>query len=142
MRRIYVPVLASLALVVPATSRATDQTMRPNACRPEIAMASPAASIPSRASADWLTERDVREWLVCYKSAWDARDVQALTALGVIRDEQQPALRRVLAGYKRLDVAVSNEHIKLDGGRAVLSFERTDTDETREALQHPRPTGP
>jgi hypothetical protein len=85
-----------------------------------------------------LTEQDVRAWLDDYRRAWEARDVGALSALGVIRAEQQETLRRVLAKYQEFRVSVGIASIAFDQGHALVSFDRIDTDETGAELRHPR----
>ena len=142
----YAMALAVVLLATPHGLYAADRPALRAANNQKLAMAShPTTSSGgdadlSRATSDRLTEQDARDWLARYKSAWDARDVASLSALGVIREEQQTDMRRVLAEYKRLDVSVTNESISLEGKRALLSFDRTDTDETGKELRHPRQT--
>jgi hypothetical protein len=88
--------------------------------------------------ADEITAADARVWLARYREAWTSRDVETLVELGAIRSEQRDALRQALAGYKRLDVSVSNDVVSLEPGYALLSFDRADIDETGHTLRHPR----
>jgi hypothetical protein len=110
----------------------------------KVPMASPPGSTSGiramRPTGNPVTERDAREWLTRYQSAWQARDVAAILALGVIHEDQQPALRKALSSYKRLDISVSNEKIAVDAGRTLVSFDRVDVDETGRHLHHPRQT--
>jgi hypothetical protein len=123
--------LAIAVLLLPTLLRAADQ---PNAAPGSTSGVKPMhPTAPNR-----ITEQDAREWLARYQTAWRSSDVATLSALGVIHQTQEPALRKALAGYKHLDVSVSNENIELDGTRARVAFDRIDVDETGRSLKHPR----
>lgn len=133
-------VLGTILLAAPAMLHAADGHP-PAKAAAKVPMASPPSATQGvRPAARQVSEREAREWLGSYLKAWQSRDVAAITALGLIRETQQPALRKVLSGYKRLDVSVSNEAFSADGGRALLSFDRVDVDETGKELKHPRQT--
>lgn len=108
-----------------------------------LARATVPVAVPHRhvAPADAaLSEQDVRDWLLRLETAWEAKDVAALQDLGVVRPGFEGRLTQALAPYKELQVVFSNEAIFIDGPSASLSFDRMDTDEYRQRLQHPRQT--
>ena len=136
-------VLGTLLLATPAMLPAADRPAPANAST-QYAMAFPPVDgggrslMPRHRLIMQVSEQEVREWLASYQKAWESHDVAALSALGVIQEHQQPALRKSLSSYGRLDVSVSNETISVDGGWALLSFDRLDTDETGRELKLPR----
>jgi len=87
-----------------------------------------------------LTEDEVRDWLIRYKSAWESRKVEALQRIGVVTAAQADAVRKALSGYENFHVTVTNERITLQGQQATVSFDRSDTDETGKAMPHPKQT--
>jgi hypothetical protein len=102
--------------------------------------APPVPPPPPPPSVERLTEADVREWLNRYKSAYESRQVDALQRIGVVSAAQAEAVSKALAGYKSLQVTVSNERITLQGQNATVSFDRSDRDETGKTMPYPKQT--
>jgi hypothetical protein len=108
---------------------------------PEIVAALPSERLPAeppRVAVTALTQADVRDWLHRYEQAWEARDVDRLQALGIVRAHQAEATRQALRVYERLEVSIENEQIAIDGQQARVSFDRSDVDEKGKKLVHPR----
>ena len=81
---------------------------------------------PSHGTA--LAEADVRQWLEEYARAWSRKDVQALKRMGQVRSAPEiERLERYFRSVDELSVAVRVLALRVDGDRAVVEFERTDT---------------
>ena len=57
-----------------------------------------------------------------------------------MKPSQLPSLDREIQRYRAPDVDIANPEISLEGEHAVVSFQRTDRDETGRALTLPRQT--
>jgi hypothetical protein len=75
-----------------------------------------------------LAEADIRRWLDEYARAWSRKDVDTLRGMGQVRNEEQAErLVRYFATVDSLEVAVHVRAVRIDGDRAQVEFERTDT---------------
>jgi hypothetical protein len=110
--------------------------------KPEAAKADAIAPPPPPPSpaTEQMTDKDVREWLGRYKSAWENKQVETLQRIGVVPAAQVETVRQALARYKKYSVSLSNESITMQGTRATVSFDRADTDETGGTMTHPKQT--
>ena len=138
MRPYVATALMTLVLSLPATGRAGDDfTRRAGAATATVVNVSVRVPEPRT---DAITEQDAREWLARYLNAWETRDVATLAALGAVSPDRQEALRNALDAYVALHVSVSNATFTPEGTHGLLSFDRTDSDETGKQLKHPRYT--
>jgi hypothetical protein len=95
------------------------------AAPPPVAAAAPPPEPPTTAA---LAEAEVRAWLDEYARAWSRKDLSALRRMGQVRsaaEEQQ--LERYFRSVDDLHVAVRVLALRLDGARASVELERTDT---------------
>jgi hypothetical protein len=110
----------------------------PSASPETTAKATPPASPPTTVSAPGppttaptsgsLAEADVRRWLDDYARAWSRKDVETLRGMGQVRNEEQAQrLVRYFASVDSLEVAVHVRAVRIEGDRAQVEFERTDT---------------
>jgi hypothetical protein len=108
------------------------------ATAPPATMAPPTSIAPATAAGS-ITEREARDWLARYRSAWAHKDWAALGALGVATADQ---LERIKAkvNYDFTDVSTSDERVEIAGGVATVSFGRTDVLTDGKHLDHPRRT--
>jgi hypothetical protein len=93
----------------------------------------PAGTIPREepvvvARAPSTLESDVRAWMAEYARAWSRKDVDALRAMGQVRSPSEvEKLERYFRSVGDLRVDVTVLSVTVDGGRASVEFERTDT---------------
>lgn len=84
---------------------------------------SPAASAPHQ-----LREEEIRSWLQEYAAAWSRKDVEALRRMGQVRSGGEvERLERYFKSIDDLRVAVRVLTLRVEGERAAVEFERTDT---------------
>jgi len=89
---------------------------------PVVALRSEPAAAPRAVSTP-----EIRSFLERYASAWRARDVAALTAIGQVTNERQAAaLRRYFDGVQDFDVDVTLLEVRTEGDRAIVRFTRRD----------------
>ena len=70
---------------------------------------------------------EIRSFLERYASAWRARDVEALAAIGQVTNERQAAaLRRYFDGVQDFDVEVALLDVRTEGDRVIVRFTRRD----------------
>ena len=80
-------------------------------------------SVPSE-----LAEAEVRAWLDEYARAWSRKDLSALRRMGQVRSAaEEEQLERYFRSVDGLHVAVRVLALRLDGARASVELERTDT---------------
>jgi len=80
-------------------------------------------SVPSE-----LAEAEVRAWLDEYARAWSRKDLSALRRMGQVRSAaEEERLERYFRSVDDLHVAVRVLALRLDGARASVELERTDT---------------
>jgi len=80
-------------------------------------------SVPSE-----LAEAEVRAWLDEYARAWSRKDLNALRRMGQVRSAgEEERLERYFRSVDDLHVAVRVLALRLDGARASVELERTDT---------------
>lgn len=73
-------------------------------------------------------QADVRAWMAEYASAWSRKDVAALREMGQIRTASEvEKLEQYFRSVGELRVDVQILSVKVDGDRAQVEFERTDT---------------
>ena len=90
--------------------------------------ASAPAPPPAAPATGALAEADVRSWLDEYARAWSRKDVATLRGMGQVRNEEQAQrLVRYFATVDSLEVAVHVRAVRIEGNRAQVEFERTDT---------------
>jgi hypothetical protein len=102
-----------------------------------IVLASRNASV---AHASTIGEPEAHRWLSEVQGAWERRDAAALVHLGVVTAANEQRLASALAEYRALHVSLSNVTVSVESGRTLVSYDRTDSDETGTALKHPRRT--
>ena len=96
------------------------------AAPPPVVAAAPPPEPPAPSPA--LAESEVRAWLAEYALAWSRKDVAALHRMGQIRSAAEAAeLERYFRSVDELHVDVRVLALSLDGERASVEFERTDT---------------
>ena len=123
----------------PQPQRTAPATTLPVAPPPAPAVVPAGTESPAPPPAQ-VTEADVREWLGRVERAYEARNPRAIVDLGAVKPSQLPSLDREIQRYRTLDVDIANPEISLEGEHAVVSFQRTDRDETGRALTLPRQT--
>jgi hypothetical protein len=75
-----------------------------------------------------LREAEVRAWLEEYARAWSRKDVAALQRMGQIRTSAEAEqLERYFRSVSELSVDVRVVAVRVDGERASVELERTDT---------------
>jgi hypothetical protein len=75
-----------------------------------------------------LAEAEVRGWLEEYARAWSRKDVAALRGMGQVTSAAQAErLERYFESIGELRVDVRVLALRVDGGRAAVELERTDT---------------
>jgi len=75
-----------------------------------------------------LAEAEVRAWLDEYARAWSRKDLRALRRMGQVRSAaEEEQLERYFRYVDGLHVAVRVLALRLDGARAAVELERTDT---------------
>ena len=75
-----------------------------------------------------LAEAEVRAWLDEYARAWSRKDLSALRRMGQVRTAAEAErLERYFRSVDDLHVAVRVLALRLDGARALVELERTDT---------------
>jgi len=93
----------------------------------EVASAPPEPSSPPPA-APQLVEDEVRRWLSDYARAWSRKDVAALRRMGQVRSPvQAEQLERYFRSIDNLSVDVEVLALHIEGERARVEFQRTDT---------------
>jgi hypothetical protein len=108
----------------PAAAAATSTTMPPRAA---IA-AAPKPAVPPATARPGLAEADVRRWLEEYARAWSRKDAAALRRMGQVRSAAEvEKLERYFASVEELQVRVRVLSVRVQGERASVEFERTDT---------------
>jgi tRNA A-37 threonylcarbamoyl transferase component Bud32 len=108
---------------------------------PEPARPASPAPPPAKVESTALSEAETRAWLRSFRDALERKDIARLRALGFItRDDQARKMKEALDRYREYRVSITNEQIRLEGDRATVSFDRTDSDETGRALSVPRQT--
>jgi hypothetical protein len=121
-----------------APALAARRTEPPATVAPEPRRAEPRpASSPPPAS-PLVTEAEVRDWLGRVERAYEARNSRAIVDLGAVKSSQLPVLEAQIRQYRSLDVDIADAQITLEGQHAVVSFKRTDRDETGRVLDLPR----
>jgi len=104
---------------------------------PEVAQAAPppprvpappaTETAPPSAPSE-LAEAEVRAWLDEYARAWSRKDLSALRRMGQVRTAAEAEqLERYFRSVDDLHVAVRVLALRLDGARASVELERTDT---------------
>ncbi len=95
------------------------------------AMAAPGShtqTVTAPPAAVGLLEDEVRRWLEDYAQAWSRKDVDALRRMGQVRDQgESERLQRYFRSIDDLRVDVRVLALRVDGNRASVEFERTDT---------------
>jgi len=104
---------------------------------PEVAQAAPpplrepappATEIAPPSAPSELAEAEVRAWLDEYARAWSRKDLSALRRMGQVRTAAEAErLERYFRSVDDLHVAVRVLALRLDGARALVELERTDT---------------
>ena len=85
-------------------------------------------SAPEAPAASELAEAEVRGWLEEYARAWSRKDVAALRGMGQVTNAAQAErLERYFASIGELRVDVRVLALRVDGARAAVELERTDT---------------
>jgi len=79
-------------------------------------------SVPSE-----LAEAEVRAWLDEYARAWSRKDLSALRRMGQVRSAGEEERLERYFRFDDLHVAVRVLALRLDGARAAVELERTDT---------------
>jgi hypothetical protein len=80
------------------------------------------------AKAPSTLEADVRAWMAEYARAWSRKDVDALREMGQVRSPNEvEKLERYFRSVGDLHVDVNVLSVSVDGNRASVEFERTDT---------------
>lgn len=74
-----------------------------------------------------LSETEVQTWLTAYRHAWEEKNIDELVELGAISGQKEDEVRRILAQYQSLHVALQNVDIRSEGDRAIVTFSRVDT---------------
>jgi hypothetical protein len=101
------------------------------AAAPRPALVETARSTPPEPAAQapaGLREDEVRRWLQDYAAAWSRKDVDALRRMGQVRSPTEvDRLTRYFRSIDDLRVEVRVVALKVDGDRAAVEFERTDT---------------
>lgn len=87
-----------------------------------------------------ISEQEARRWVSELQHAWEQRDTAELVQLGVVTPANEEHLARALSVYESLHVSFSNVSVSVDAGRTLVSYDRTDFDETGKALKYPRHT--
>jgi hypothetical protein len=106
------------------TPAATAESIPPPPTAPASVPPVPAPPPPTGA----LAEAEVRHWLGEYARAWSRKDVEALRGMGQVRNEEQAErLERYFASVDALEVEVHVRAVSIEGDRAQVEFERTDT---------------
>jgi hypothetical protein len=131
-----VPEEPSAAGTVVAALPPSETMPSPDPSPRKTSEASPQGPPPTTASAPptpaaasgGLVEADVRSWLAEYARAWSRKDVETLRGMGQVRNEEQAQrLVRYFATVDSLEVAVHVRAVRIEGDRAQVEFERTDT---------------
>jgi hypothetical protein len=106
--------------------RAEERPARVAATEPP---APPVTAVPeARQAAAALAEADVRRWLDDYAHAWSRKDLGTLRRMGQVRSPSEAAqLERYFQSIDSLEVDVRILAITVEGERASVEFERTDT---------------
>lgn len=92
-----------------------------------LAAEAAAALAPSPRPGD-LPEDEVRRWLDEYARAWSRKDVAALRRMGQVRSAAEAErLERYFASIEGLRVDLRVVALHVEGTRAAVEFERTDT---------------
>lgn len=88
----------------------------------------PTTTVGSAAPSAALAEDEVRRWLDDYARAWSRKDVEALQRMGQVRSAAEvERLERYFHSIDDLHVDVRVLALRVDGRRASVDFERTDT---------------
>ncbi len=88
----------------------------------------PTTTVGSAAPSAALGEDEVRRWLDDYARAWSRKDVEALQRMGQVRSAAEvERLKRYFRSIDDLHVDVRVLALRVDGRRASVDFERTDT---------------
>ena len=83
---------------------------------------------PPSTGAAKLSEEEVRRWLQDYAAAWSRKDIEALRRMGQVRSGSEvDRLDRYFHSIEDLRVEVRVVTLHIDGERAAVEFERTDT---------------
>jgi hypothetical protein len=83
-----------------------------------------------------LSEGEVQTWLEAHRHAWEEKNVDLLTELGVVTPYRADRVRQILSTYKSFKVALQNVEIRITGSRAAVNFSRIDTIDGK-AVSHP-----
>jgi len=115
--------VASVPVPSTTTTRATVPPLVPTTTAPPVvALRTEPPPAPRAASTP-----EIRSFLERYASAWRARDVEALAAIGQVTNERQAdALRRYFEGVRDFDVDVTLIDVRTEGDRAIVRFTRRD----------------
>jgi hypothetical protein len=85
----------------------------------------PSATLARTAS---LADDEVRRWLDEYARAWSRKDMAALRRMGQVRTvEEAEKLERYFRSISDIHVEVRVVALRIEGNRAAVEFERTDT---------------
>jgi hypothetical protein len=91
-----------------------------------VAAAPPTTPVPTRTTS--LADEEVRRWLDEYARAWSRKDMAALRRMGQVRTpEEVEKLERYFRSISDIHVEVKVVDVKIQGDRAAVEFERTDT---------------
>jgi type IV secretory pathway protease TraF len=87
-----------------------------------------------------ISRAEAEGWIDRLRSAWERKDVNALREMGEVPSGQEAALAKALGAYKAYHVDITVASVVIEGNRAQVTFDRTDSDETGRKLSHPRRT--
>ena len=95
---------------------------------PVAELAPPATETAPPPAPSELAEAEVRAWLDEYARAWSRKDLRALRRMGQVRSAgEEEQLDRYFRSVDGLHVVVRVLGLRLDGARASVELERTDT---------------
>jgi hypothetical protein len=95
---------------------------------PDAAQGVPSAPPEGASAPGRLAEEEVRRWLDDYARAWSRKDVGTLQRMGQVRSTTEAErLERYFHSIDDLHVDVRVIALRVEGGQAVVDFERTDT---------------
>jgi len=124
------PTVETPAEVVSAAPPPPRGEVAPAEPPPPHAEVATAAAPPPRAPAApaSLLEDEVRRWLVEYAQAWSRKDLAALRRMGQVQTAAQAEqLERYFRSIDDISVDVHVLALHIEGDRASVEFERTDT---------------